>query len=84
MEMMESTRRFQRLLELDSGKGRGNPDSPHAIQMHKIRRKHLVRKPAPIENKAEATSEIQDIPGFLDTSYWTRYSVRWSYCISNQ
>ena len=49
----------------------------------KIRKKHLVRKPAPIENKAEATSEIQDIPGFLDTSYWTRYSVRWSYCISN-
>jgi len=41
----------------------------------KIRRKHLVRKPAPIENKAEATSEIQDIPGFLDTSYWTRKTV---------
>ena len=60
------------------------PREENQTTFPKIRRKHLVRKPAPIENKAEATSEIQDIPGFLDTSYWTRYSVRWSYCISNQ
>ena len=42
LEMLESTGRFQRLMELDSGMRSGNPDSPHAIQMHKIRRKHFT------------------------------------------
>ena len=41
MEMMESTKRFQRQLELESGK-RGNPESGDAIQMYKIKRKHFT------------------------------------------